>query len=89
MYSRTSAPASARLVVDASIAVDDHVDAGVERHEGAVGDQRRDLDDHVTPDVEAGHLEVEPDEPVVSGGLGHLVTLTNRCVIFAGVRSRR
>ena len=69
--------------------VDDHVDARVERLEGTVGDERRDLDDHMTPDVEAGHLEVEPHEPVVSGGLGHLVTLTNRCVMFAAVRSRR
>ena len=69
--------------------VDDHVDAAVERLQVAVGDERRDLDDHVTPDVETGHLQVEPHEPVVSGGLGHLVTLTNRCVVFALVSRGR
>ena len=46
--------------------VHDDVDAVVERLELAVGDQRRDLHDHVPAEVEAGHLEVEPDQPVVA-----------------------
>ena len=40
--------------------VHDEVDAVVERLEVVVGDERRDLDDHVTVEVEAGHLEIEP-----------------------------
>ena len=35
------------------------------RLEVVVGDERRDLDDHVALDVEAGHLEIEPHQPVV------------------------
>ena len=58
--------------------VDDDVDAVVERLELAVGDERRDLDDHVTAHVEPGHLEVEPHEPVVSavGSASFVVTVT-------------
>ena len=59
------------------------VDAVVERLELAVGDERGDLDDHVAADVEAGHLEVEPDEPVVARRLGRLVTLTWATVVTA------
>ena len=33
------------------------------RLEVVVGDERRDLDDHVALDVEAGHLEIEPHQP--------------------------
>ncbi len=55
--------------------VHDEVDAVVERLEVAVGDERRDLDDHVAVDVEAGHLEIEPHQPV------------RRCAAFVGTGS--
>ena len=42
--------------------VHDEVDAVVERLELVVGDERRDLDDHVALDVETGHLEIEPHQ---------------------------
>ena len=67
----------------------DEVDAVVERLELAVGDERRDLDDHVAADVEAGHLEIEPHEPVVGRRrvvpvavriVAHRVRLMNRPV---------
>ena len=47
----------------------DDVDAVVERFELVVGDQRRDLDDHVAGDVETGHLEVEPHEAIGHDGV--------------------
>jgi hypothetical protein len=45
--------------------VHDKVDAVVDRDEFGVGNDARDLDDRVLLDLEAGHLEVDPYEPVV------------------------
>ena len=47
------------------VGVHDELDAVVERGQLGVGDDARDLDDHVGLDVEAGHLEVDPHQPVV------------------------
>src|SRR4029077_11058162 len=70
--------------------VHDDVDALVERRELAVGDQRRDLDDHVAAEVEAGHLQVERAQPVIApvGGFvrGHRVRVMN---ILREMRGRR
>ena len=45
--------------------LDDHVDALAEDVELEVGDQRRDLDQRVGAEVEAGHLAVDPHQSVV------------------------
>ena len=70
--------------------VHDDVDAVVERLELAVGDQRGDLHDDVPAEVETGHLEVEPDQPVVAGGgrvvRGHRVRLMNNLRPMRGRR---
>ena len=60
--SRTTSgmPASADVV-----GVDDDVDAVAEDAQLAVGDQRGDLDERVAPQVEAGHLAVDPHQTVV------------------------
>ena len=50
--------AGQRLVVG----VDDHVDAVAEDVQVGVGDQRRDLDEPVGPQVQAGHLTVDPHQ---------------------------
>ncbi len=47
------------------VGVDDEVDAVVERREVRVGDDARDLDDHVLFHVEPGHLQVDPHERCV------------------------
>ena len=44
--------------------VDHEVDAVVDQLERGVGDQHRDLHDRVPLGVEAGHLEVDPHEPL-------------------------
>ena len=44
-----------------------------------VGDGDGDLDDAVPLDVEPGHLEVEPHQPVVRDSLAHGVTITTAC----------
>ena len=47
------------------VLVDDELDALVEGRQCRIGDDARDLDDRVALDVEAGHLEVDPDQSVV------------------------
>ena len=47
--------------------LDDHVDALTEHVQLEVGDQRRDLDEGVGPEVQAGHLAVDPHESVRHG----------------------
>ena len=42
--------------------VNDEIDAVVLDREVVVGDQSRDLDDHISVRVEAGHLEVHPHQ---------------------------
>ena len=43
---------------------DEHVHAGVDNREVAVGDDDRHLDEGVTLDVQAGHFAVNPDQGV-------------------------
>ena len=47
------------------VGMDDEVDAVAEDPEVAVRDQRGDLDERVAPQVEAGHLAVDPHQTVV------------------------
>ncbi len=44
--------------------LDDHVDAVADHVQLEVGDQRGDLDQRVRPEVEAGHLTVDPHQSV-------------------------
>ena len=48
---------------------DDDVDPVTEHGELVVGDERRDLDEGIGPQREAGHLAVDPDDPVGEGAL--------------------
>ena len=48
---------------------DDDVDAVTEHGELEVGDERRDLDERIGPQREAGHLTVDPDDPVGESAL--------------------
>src|SRR5690606_39334758 len=52
------------------VGVDDDVNAVSEHVEVAVGDEHGDLDEGVAPQVEPGHLAVDPHQPV-----GHGATL--------------
>ena len=57
-----------------------------------VGDDARDLDDHVVLDVEAGHLEIDPHEAVVACVVGGTSTARYRVAVgrfAAGEHSRR
>ena len=49
--------------------MNDDLDAVVERDERRVGDDARDLDDHVGLDVETGHLQVDPHQAIVDARL--------------------
>src|SRR5439155_3677978 len=59
-------------------------DAVVERFELVVGHERGDLDDHVALHVEAGHLQIEPDQTAVVRG--HRVRLMNNLRAMRGRR---
>src|SRR5690606_9157962 len=47
------------------VGVDHHINAVAEHGEIRAGDQHGDLDEHVTLEVEAGHLTVDPNEEIV------------------------
>ncbi|GAB3171769.1 hypothetical protein GCM10027259_07450 [Micromonospora palomenae] len=44
--------------------MDDHVDPLAQHVEVGIGDERGDLDQRVTGEIQPGHLTVDPDEKV-------------------------